>query len=149
VRITSLNEPFVDASLVYKIDVQLTYTNNDCLHDKKPSLLTGSLNKRPRLPPSHARAREMATRILRMNGDDQPLGKRWINKFIRDNSRVASVIGRPVEAARVNGTNPDAIQEFFSMYQDAVLAVVIVYIDQIAECRIEWYAALPGTSAYV
>ena len=26
-------------------------------------------------PPSHARVREMATRILRMNGDTQPLGK--------------------------------------------------------------------------
>ena len=26
-------------------------------------------------PPSHRRAREMATRVLRSNGDDKPLGK--------------------------------------------------------------------------
>ena len=29
-------------------------------------------------PPSHARAKEMANRILRMNGDTHPVGKLWI-----------------------------------------------------------------------
>ncbi len=29
-------------------------------------------------PPSHTRAREMAARIIRMNGDIKPLGKKWI-----------------------------------------------------------------------
>ena len=74
----------------------------------------------PGVSPSHARAREMATRILRMNGDERPLGKRWIQKFIRDNPRVSSVIRRPIEAARVEGTHPDAIQEFYSMYQEMI-----------------------------
>ncbi|KAI5193410.1 hypothetical protein E4T38_09964, partial [Aureobasidium subglaciale] len=71
-------------------------------------------------PPSHARAREMSIRVLRLNGDDKPLGKRWITKFIRDNTRIASVIGRPIEAARINGTHPDLIQEFYTAYEDAV-----------------------------
>ncbi|THY13395.1 hypothetical protein D6D01_08363 [Aureobasidium pullulans] len=71
-------------------------------------------------PPSHARAREMATRILRMNGDTRPLGKRWLQKFIRDTPSVASVIGRPIEAARVNRTHPNAIQEFYNMYEEVV-----------------------------
>ncbi|KEQ90154.1 hypothetical protein AUEXF2481DRAFT_49829, partial [Aureobasidium subglaciale EXF-2481] len=48
------------------------------------------------------------------------LGKRWITKFIRDNTRIASVIGRPIEAARINGTHPDLIQEFYTAYEDAV-----------------------------
>ncbi|KAI5193416.1 hypothetical protein E4T38_09962 [Aureobasidium subglaciale] len=62
----------------------------------------------------------MAIRVLRLNGDDKPLGKRWITKFIRDNPRIASVIGRPIEAARINGTHPDLIQEFYTAYEDAV-----------------------------
>lgn len=71
-------------------------------------------------PPSHARARDMATRILRMNGDSQELGKKWIHKFIQDNPRIASVVGKPIEAARINGTNPEAIQEFYTRLQDLV-----------------------------
>lgn len=60
----------------------------------------------------------MATRILRMNGDIEELGHKWVTKFIRDNPRIASVIGRPIEAARLNGTHPDAIQEFYTLYED-------------------------------
>ncbi|KAI1003759.1 hypothetical protein K3495_g4446 [Podosphaera aphanis] len=32
-------------------------------------------------PPTHARAREMAVRILHNNSDDEPLGKKWLQKF--------------------------------------------------------------------
>ena len=38
--------------------------------------------------PSHTRVREMAARILRMNGDVEPLGKAWVLKYIRRNPRV-------------------------------------------------------------
>src|SRR4051794_30745541 len=34
-------------------------------------------------PLSHKRAREMATRILQHNGDYQPLGKKWLQSFLR------------------------------------------------------------------
>ena len=54
-------------------------------------------------PPSHARAREMANRILRMNGDENPVGKHWLSHFIKRNPRVASIIGRKIEAARAEG----------------------------------------------
>jgi hypothetical protein len=60
----------------------------------------------------------MATRILRMNDDTQELGHKWVTEFRRDNPRVASVIGRPIEAARNNGTHPDAIQESCILYED-------------------------------
>ena len=33
-------------------------------------------------PPSHSRAREMAARVLRMNGDTKPIGKKWLRKFM-------------------------------------------------------------------
>jgi hypothetical protein len=71
-------------------------------------------------PPSFARAREMATRILQLNGDTQPLGKKWINKFIRGHPRIKSVVGRPIEAARINGTHPDLIREFYQSFQEVV-----------------------------
>ena len=56
-RITSPNEPSVDASLVYKIDVPLTHTSSDWLHDKRLPL---------KIAFSHVRAREMATHIFRL-----------------------------------------------------------------------------------
>lgn len=62
-------------------------------------------------PPSHARVREMATRILRMNGDTQPLGKRWIPHFLARQPRVASVVGRTIESARTTAANYNTIQE--------------------------------------
>ncbi|KAF1997851.1 hypothetical protein P154DRAFT_440416, partial [Amniculicola lignicola CBS 123094] len=49
-------------------------------------------------PPSYARAQEMVNRILRINGDNQPVGKLWLSKFIKRQPRVASVIGRKLEA---------------------------------------------------
>jgi hypothetical protein len=51
-------------------------------------------------PPSHARVREMALRILQMNGDQSPLGQIWVSNFLRRNPRVRSVVGRPIEASR-------------------------------------------------
>jgi len=63
-------------------------------------------------PPSHSRAREMAARVLRMNGDTKPIGKKWLRKFIERNPKIASVIGRKIEAVRAEGTNQEALQEF-------------------------------------
>jgi hypothetical protein len=58
-------------------------------------------------PPSHARAREMATRVLRSGGDYSPPGKAWLPKFIQRNPRVASCIGRRIDASRIQGTQPE------------------------------------------
>ncbi|THY67134.1 hypothetical protein D6C86_10555, partial [Aureobasidium pullulans] len=71
-------------------------------------------------PPTHACTREMATRILRMNGDNQEFGNKFVTKFIRDNPRIASVIGGPIEAARIDGTNPEAILEFYTLSEDII-----------------------------
>jgi hypothetical protein len=46
--------------------------------------------------PSHTHVREMAARILRINGDAEPLGKAWIHKYMQLNPRVKSIIGRPI-----------------------------------------------------
>ena len=54
----------------------------------------------------------MATRILRMNGDIEPLGKARVQKYIQRNPRVKSVVGRPMEAARVNGGTATADSKY-------------------------------------
>ncbi|KAI4852972.1 hypothetical protein E4T45_04517 [Aureobasidium sp. EXF-8846] len=71
-------------------------------------------------PPSFAPTREMATRIIQLNGDFQPLGKKYITKFMKSHTRIRSVVGRPIEAARINGTHPDLIQEVYQSYEEIV-----------------------------
>jgi hypothetical protein len=68
-------------------------------------------------PPSHARAREMANRILRMNGDHTPVGKHWMAAFLKRNPRVASVVGRKIEAARAEGATPAQIRAFLELFE--------------------------------
>jgi DDE superfamily endonuclease/Tc5 transposase DNA-binding domain/helix-turn-helix, Psq domain len=68
-------------------------------------------------PPSHTRARDMATRILKMNGDTRPLGKRWLHNFMKRNTGVASVIGRRIESARVRETHPEQLQAFYTHFE--------------------------------
>jgi hypothetical protein len=68
-------------------------------------------------PPPHARAREMANRILRMNGDAQPVGKLWVSHFIKRQPRVASVIGRKIDAQRVEASTSDQLRAFLEHYE--------------------------------
>src|SRR5690242_13526201 len=68
-------------------------------------------------PPSHPRVREMATRILCMNGDTRPLGKLWISHFLARNSRVASIIGRKIESARTTAANYNTIREWLELFE--------------------------------
>jgi hypothetical protein len=49
-------------------------------------------------PPSRDRAREIAILILRMNGDQNPLSKKWLLQFIQRNPRVASVVSKEINA---------------------------------------------------
>ena len=68
-------------------------------------------------PPSFARAREMASRILRMNGDLNPIGRKWVTQFIRRNPRVSSVVGRRIEAPRAEAATPGQIRAFLELFE--------------------------------
>jgi hypothetical protein len=59
----------------------------------------------------------MANRILRMNGDNQPVGKLWLSHFIKRQPRVASVIGRKIDAQRVEAATPDQLRAFLELYE--------------------------------
>ncbi|KAI0993564.1 hypothetical protein K3495_g14620, partial [Podosphaera aphanis] len=69
-------------------------------------------------PPSHARTREIASRILSMNKDTDPLGKDWIPKFIKRNPRVASIVCRRIESLRVAGTNHTDLENFYKLFKE-------------------------------
>lgn len=38
----------------------------------------------------------------------------------RDNPCITLVVGRPIEQARINGTQPEATQEFYTSYEDII-----------------------------
>jgi 4-hydroxybenzoate polyprenyltransferase len=68
-------------------------------------------------PPSPARTLDMARRILAMNKDTKPLGKDWVQKFKQRHPRVTSCIGKKIDAKRIQGTQPDAIREFYDRFE--------------------------------
>lgn len=68
-------------------------------------------------PPSIPRAREMANRILRMNGDLDPIGKAWLSQFVRRNPRVHSVVGRRIEAPRAEVATPEQVRAFLELFE--------------------------------
>jgi hypothetical protein len=54
--------------------------------------------------PSHPRVREMALRILQINGDAKPLGANWTRGFLQRNPHVATCIGQKIEHPRIKAT---------------------------------------------
>ena len=65
--------------------------------------------------PSHKRVRETAALMPKLSGD-VPLGKRWVQNFLKRNSRVATLLGKPVESSRIRGTQPDQINLFYQNF---------------------------------
>lgn len=47
------------------------------------------------LPLTRQQIQEFASRIVKQSGNDQPLGKRWIDGFLRRNPEIRTVRGRP------------------------------------------------------
>ena len=80
-------------------------------------------------PPSHLRVREMASRILLMNGDTEPLGQLWVPHFIARNPRVASVVGRTIESARTTGANYETVRAFLELFERTRIELGIRYED--------------------
>ncbi|KAF6843604.1 transposase [Colletotrichum musicola] len=63
------------------------------------------------LAPTHEQVREFAQRILNAIGDTKPLGKRWINAFIRRNPSVKVQRSRSIDSRRVNGASTEVIRD--------------------------------------
>ena len=59
----------------------------------------------------------MASRILRMNGDLNPVGVDWLRAFLRRNPRVSSIVGRPIEAARSTAASAEQVYAFLQLFE--------------------------------
>ncbi|KAK1912943.1 hypothetical protein P3342_004879 [Pyrenophora teres f. teres] len=59
----------------------------------------------------------MATRILRLSNDHDPLGQRWLQSFIARQPRVSSIIGRSIEVARADAASPAVIRAFLELFE--------------------------------
>ncbi|KAI0996446.1 hypothetical protein K3495_g11735, partial [Podosphaera aphanis] len=68
-------------------------------------------------PPFFHRAREMASQIMLMNGDQNPAGKLWLPHFIKRNPSITSVFGRKIEVTRANVATPERIRAFLELFE--------------------------------
>lgn len=59
--------------------------------------------------PTASLVRNLATSILKKNGDMQPLGKNWIASFKKRNPQVWSKMGRKQEAERFSNFTPKSV----------------------------------------
>ncbi|KAI1867673.1 uncharacterized protein JN550_006814, partial [Neoarthrinium moseri] len=66
------------------------------------------------LAPTHAQVREFAERVLHAQGDTQPLGKRWLQGFLRRNPNILTQRSIPIDSKRVNGATVEVIRPWFN-----------------------------------
>lgn len=71
----------------------------------------------------------MATRILRMNGDYEPLGELWLPDFITRNPHVASILGQTIEGARTTPANYETTKAFLALFEQIRIELGIQYED--------------------
>jgi transposase-like protein len=55
--------------------------------------------------PSRSRVHEMAQKLLRANGDDKPLGRKWIEGFRRRHPDIKTIIGKRIASECHNGAS--------------------------------------------
>ena len=66
------------------------------------------------LPLTHAQIREFAGRILKVKGDGDPVGKSWMQSFLRRHPEINTKKARLMESVRTNGATADVIRPWFS-----------------------------------
>ena len=65
----------------------------------------------------HTQLREFAIRILATHGDIRPIGKRWVNSFLRRNPEIKTLRSKGMDSARLNGAITETIQKFFQLLE--------------------------------
>lgn len=57
----------------------------------------------------------MVAELVKLNGDTEPLGKNWIQGFIRRNPEIKTLRGKRLDFKRINGASTHIIQSFFKL----------------------------------
>ena len=68
------------------------------------------------LPPSHSQVKTFISRILATKGDLSPLGKRWMEGFLRRNPVIKTQKSKSIDSKRVNGATTDIIRPWFRFF---------------------------------
>ncbi|OHW96950.1 transposase, partial [Colletotrichum incanum] len=66
-----------------------------------------------RLPPTHRQLKDFAQRILQIAGDHRPLGKNWVQAFVKRNPSIKVKRSRSIDSRRINGATADIIRPWF------------------------------------
>ena len=65
------------------------------------------------LPSTHVQLHAFAQRVLVIKGDIKPLGKRWVNQFIRRNPLIKAQRNQRIDSLQINGASTDIIKQWF------------------------------------
>jgi hypothetical protein len=66
--------------------------------------------------PTHAQVRAIATGILKSQGSNFQLGKKWSNHFVKRHPILKTKLGRRTDWQRINGASPENINKLFDLY---------------------------------
>ena len=96
-----------------------THTNMQRLSPEQEEHLARQILRQEALnyAPTHAQVRAIATGILKLAGDNRPLGKKWTNHLIQRHPELKSKLGRRTDWERVNAATPENIQRLFDLYE--------------------------------
>jgi len=67
------------------------------------------------VPLTHAQIKDFAQRLLVLKGDNKPLGKRWMQAFLRRNPSLRTKRARSIDSQRVNGATTSVIKPWFQL----------------------------------
>ncbi|KAI1000588.1 hypothetical protein K3495_g7605 [Podosphaera aphanis] len=76
------------------------------------------------LPPTHHQFKVMAERILQVDGNFQPLGKNWVQKFINRNPSIKVQRCRAIDFQRVNGASENIIRPWFDRLAESEIMAI-------------------------
>ncbi|KAK8869161.1 transposase [Apiospora arundinis] len=64
--------------------------------------------------PTHTQIKELAQRVLALHGNPMPLGKNWIESFLRRHPALRTKRQRRIDSQRINGASTEVIKSWFS-----------------------------------
>jgi len=64
---------------------------------------------------------------LDKSGDNSPLGKNWVGRFVRRHEEVKNAISRPIPIDRFLAMEDESIQHYFDRYEEVKRGIRLLY----------------------
>jgi len=75
-------------------------------------------------PLTHFQIRQLVIRILSLQGDNKPLGKHWVTRFIARSERIKTLKAIRVEYKRIEGAKAVIIRSWFNQLKDPEVTII-------------------------